>query len=86
MRVTLLKKKIFFIKNGNKRINSTSKIKNIKAIEKNWIEKGVRIIILGLNPHSKGLDFSKIKFRFFLVKRVKNSRTKEIKKQMGIII
>jgi hypothetical protein len=44
---------------GKIRINSTSKIRKIKAMQKNRIEKGRRAENLGVNPHSKGLVFSK---------------------------
>jgi hypothetical protein len=39
---------------------STSKIKKIIAIKKNRIEKGMREELNGLNPHSKGEDFSRL--------------------------
>lgn len=41
------------------RINSTSKIKKIIVIKKNRREKGSRAKDLGVNPHSKGLSFSR---------------------------
>ena len=37
---------------------SKSKIKNIIAIMKNWFEKGLRLIDIWLNPHSKLVIFS----------------------------
>ena len=46
------------VKYGNIKINSTSKIKKIKATKKNWIEKDWRLFSHGVNPHSKGLCFS----------------------------
>ena len=52
--------------NGNKRISSTSKIKNTREIKKNRMEKGIRALNLGVNPHSKGLIFSRLKIIFFL--------------------
>ena len=39
--------------------SSTSKIRKITAIRKNRNEKGRRDTVLGSNPHSKGLDFSR---------------------------
>ena len=54
------------IKKGNIKTNSTSKIKKIIAIKKNRIVKGNRALNFGLNPHSKGLIFSKLKIIFFL--------------------
>jgi len=44
------------MKKGNKRTNSTSKIKNSRVIKKNRIEKGNRALSLLENPHSKGLN------------------------------
>ena len=38
---------------------STSKIKKITAIRKNCNENGIRDDLLGSNPHSKGLLFSR---------------------------
>lgn len=38
---------------------SISKIKNISLIRKNWILKGIRLFLMGSNPHSKGDDFSR---------------------------
>lgn len=38
---------------------STSKIKKITAIKKNWIENGIRAELLGSNPHSNGEAFSR---------------------------
>ena len=42
---------------------SISKIRNIRVIKKNWIEKGSRGLVIGLNPHSNGVIF----FRFFWI-------------------
>ncbi len=50
-----------FTRKGNIKTNSTSKIKKIIAIRKKRIVKGNRALNLGLNPHSKGLIFSKTK-------------------------
>ena len=44
--------------NGNKRINSTSKIRKIRAVRKNCIENVIRLANSGIKPHSKGLNFS----------------------------
>jgi len=44
---------------GINRVISTSKIKKIIAIRKNWREKGSRAEFFGSNPHSKGLLFSR---------------------------
>lgn len=38
---------------------STSKIKKITAIKKNWILKGSRAEFMGSNPHSNGEFFSR---------------------------
>lgn len=50
---------------GRIRAISTSKIKKIMAIKKNRIEKGRREELIGLNPHSKGDNFSRSLFFFF---------------------
>lgn len=47
------------ITNGNRRVISTSKIKKITAIKKNWSENGIRADDFGSNPHSKGDLFSR---------------------------
>jgi len=44
---------------GKIKINSTSKIKKTIESIKNRIEKGSRAEVLGVNPHSKGLAFSR---------------------------
>lgn len=44
---------------GKIRANSTSKIKKITAIKKKFKEKGSREEVLGSNPHSNGLLFSR---------------------------
>jgi len=38
---------------------SISKTKKITASKKNRVEKGIRADLLGSNPHSKGLLFSR---------------------------
>ncbi|KAF2897979.1 hypothetical protein ILUMI_08195 [Ignelater luminosus] len=40
--------------NGSKRVISTSEIKQITAIRKNWRENGIRAEDFGSKPHSKG--------------------------------
>lgn len=58
--VNLTKLVIFIvITSGNRRVISTSKIKKITAIRKNWREKGIRAVDLGSKPHSKGDLFSR---------------------------
>jgi len=47
---------------GKIKINSTSKIRKMIAIKKNRIEKGKRDMVLGENPHSKGLNFSRSEY------------------------
>lgn len=42
-----------------------SKIKKITAIRKKWMEKGKRLYVIGLNPHSNGVDFCKSMIGFF---------------------
>lgn len=50
---------------GIKRAISTSKMIKIIAIKKNRIEKGMRAELKKLNPHSKGLHFSRQLILFF---------------------
>lgn len=50
---------------GIKRVISISKIKKIIAIKKNCKEKGIRALVLGSNPHSKGEFFSLSENVFF---------------------
>jgi len=61
------------------RTSSTSKTKKIRQIIKNRIEKGSRALNFGINPHSKGLTFSREKC-FFLPKiiPIKNTRLTSI--------
>lgn len=44
---------------------SISKIKNINLIKKNWILKGIRVLEIGSNPHSKEEFFSRFFIDFF---------------------
>lgn len=60
-----LTEKIMII--GIKIAISTSKIKKIIVIKKKWIEKAIRGLEWGSNPHSKGEIFS-ISFEDFLFK------------------
>jgi len=53
------------IPKGNRIEISISKIKKIIAIRKNRIEKGIREVFLGSNPHSNGDLFSWSKNLFF---------------------
>lgn len=50
---------------GNSKVISTSKIKKIIAIKKNWSEKGRREDDFGSNPHSNGEFFSRSEKVFF---------------------
>jgi len=47
-------------------IISMSKIRKITAIIKKWIENGIRVYDIGLNPHSKGVAFWLFIVAFFL--------------------
>lgn len=49
---------------GKIRIISISKIKNIKDVKKNWIEKGSCGGVIWSNPHSNGDIFSRSFFIF----------------------
>lgn len=53
---------------GNNKVNSTSKIIKITAIRKNCKENGIRADLLGSNPHSNGLFFSRSEKVFFDLK------------------
>lgn len=66
---------VIMTKGINKMI-STSKIKNIILIKKNWILKGGRLSVKGSNPHSKGEDFSKFLDAFFERDRPRKVRIK----------
>ena len=46
---------------------SISKIKNIKATVKNWIENETRGLDIGSNPHSNGDFFSRSSFLCMLI-------------------
>lgn len=46
---------------------SMSKIKNIRATEKNWIENEFRDLLILSNPHSKGDIFSRFNFLCVLI-------------------
>lgn len=71
---------------GKIRAISTSKIKKIIAIKKNRIEKGKRDEFIGLNPHSKGDNFSRSEI-FFLPRIVERAITiKAIIKMIHAII
>jgi hypothetical protein len=65
---------------------STSKIKKIIAIKKNRIEKGIREELIGLNPHSKGDNFSRSKYFFFDRMEDKDITIMEIIKKIFEII
>lgn len=60
--------------------SSTSKTRKITAIRKNRIENGIRGNLLGLNPHSKGLSFSRSRKDFFLRPKPKLNNRYEINK------
>lgn len=49
---------------------SMSKIKNIIAIIKKWVEKGFRAEFIDENPHSNGEFFSRLNFLFLEIVEV----------------
>lgn len=53
---------------GKRRAISTSKIKKMMAIKKNWFENGSREQFHGSNPHSNGDLFSRSIILFFEIK------------------
>lgn len=61
--------------NGNIKTNSTSKTKKTKEIKKNRMEKGSRALYLGVNPHSKGLIFSRSNTNFLFKDTPKINKT-----------
>lgn len=62
-----------------------SKIKKINLIIKNWILKGIRLLDIGSNPHSKGDIFSRSWNDFFDKIKLINNNKKEINKIKLII-
>ena len=56
--------------------NSTSKIKKTIATKKNRNEKGNRATCSGVNPHSKGLFFSRSP-KIFILNRLPNNTNKK---------
>lgn len=91
--IQLIKLEILKIKViGKINVISTSKIKKIMAIKKNWIEKGVREEFIMSNPHSNGEHFSRSKRDFFdsiedniiIIKEIKKIK-KETKNNKKII-
>lgn len=63
---------------------SISKIRKIKLIIKNWILKGIRLLDIGSNPHSKGDDFSRLKIFFLEIRRLIKIKNIEINKKNNI--
>lgn len=61
---------------------STSKIIKIIAIKKNRIEKGIRDELKKLNPHSKGVHFSR---KFFLFLETVKFTEIKIKESINIV-
>lgn len=59
---------------GINKMISTSKIKNMILIKKNWILKGGRLRARGSKPHSKGEDFSKFLDAFLERERLRKIR------------
>lgn len=53
---------------GRIRVISTSKIRKITATKKKRKEKGRRADLLGSNPHSKGLPFSRSRWDFLEIR------------------
>ena len=50
---------VWLVRKGKINTSSTSKTKKIKATKKNRKENGIRGNVFGVNPHSKGLNFSR---------------------------
>lgn len=71
---------------GNIIVISTSKIKKMTAIRKNWIENGVRGDLFGSNPHSNGLLFSRSTILFLAKIEHKPINPNEIVEDINKII
>lgn len=71
---------------GIKMVISTSKIKKIRLIRKNWILNGIRDLEIGSNPHSKGDIFSRFFFSLIETKTFKVIRDEAIRRNIIIII
>jgi len=71
---------------GIKSLISISKIKKINLIIKNWILKGIRLLDIGSNPHSKGDDFSRLECDFLEIVKLINIRNDEIIKNVRVMI
>ena len=71
---------------GNKIAISTSKIKKITAIKKNRSENGIRDLLNGSNPHSKGDLFSRSIILFFDKIEAKSIITVVIRININLII
>jgi hypothetical protein len=63
---------------GKIKVNSTSKIKKMTAIRKNWIENGSRAELIGSNPHSNGDGFSRSENSFLDKEKLITIRANEI--------
>ena len=63
------------------RINSTSKIKKTKVTRKNCKEKLLDVFFWGINPHSNGLNFSKMGSIFFEIKLMIKNKIAVISKE-----
>lgn len=71
---------------GKIKIISISKIKNIKDVKKNWIEKGRRDDEIWSNPHSNGDIFSRFFIYIFINKLLMITIINGIKIIIEIII
>lgn len=64
-----------------------SKIKKIKLIIKNWILNGIRELVNGSNPHSKGEIFSRFFKDLIEIEKFKNIINKDnIENKIKIVI
>jgi len=71
---------------GKIKVNSTSKIRKITAIKKNWIENGRRAELIGSNPHSNGEGFSRSINSFLAKEMLIIIKATEIKAIVGKIV
>jgi hypothetical protein len=63
---------------GRIKVSSTSKIKKMTAIRKNWVERGRRAELMGSNPHSNGEGFSRSLNSFLARRKFTKIRAVEI--------
>lgn len=69
---------------GSRIATSTSKIKNTIVIKKKRREKGIRALLKGSKPHSKGLNFSRSFKDFFPIRIARALSAEEISSERAL--